>query len=94
MFTIEEREPGVVSLAGRFDAAQSEKAEEVLGPQEGPLVLDFADLEYIASSGIGVILKTFTRLHRAGHPMRLRNVQPHIRNIFHYSGLDQLIPLD
>lgn len=94
MLTIEEREPGVVSLAGRLDSAQVGKAEEFLGSMEGPVVLDLSELEYIASSGIGVILKTFTRLHRAGQSMRLRNLQPHVRNIFHYAGLDQLLPLD
>jgi anti-sigma B factor antagonist len=94
MFSIEQREPGVVALAGRFDAAQVERAERVLDPLSGPIVLDLADLEYIASAGIGVILKTLKRVHGGGHTMRLRNPRPHVRSIFYYSGLDQILLIE
>lgn len=94
MFSIEQREPGVLALAGRFDAAQVEKAEQVFGPLSGPIVLDLADLEYIASAGISVILKTLKRVHGNGHSMRLRNLRPHVRNIFYYAGLDHVLIIE
>lgn len=94
MLNIEEREGGVVALAGRFDAAQVEHAEQTLDRIDGPLVLDLAGLDYIASAGIGVVLRTYKRLRPEGHELRLVNAPAHIRNIFHYAGLDQILDIE
>ena len=56
MFTIEEQDAGMFRLGGRFDAAQVETAEATLGGASGAVTLDLADLDYIASAGISVVL--------------------------------------
>ena len=94
MLNIEEREGGVVALAGRFDAAQVESAQETLDRIAGPVVIDLAGLDYIASAGIGVVLRTFKRLKAEGKDLRLVHAPPHIRNIFHYAGLDQILTIE
>ena len=66
MFSIELGEDGNVRLNGRLDAAQCAKAEEFLGTVDGPSTLDFAQLEYISSAGLGILLKTQKRLVENG----------------------------
>ena len=65
MLNIERREDGVVALGGRFDAAQVDAAAAELDPISDSIVLDLTELDYIASAGIGVVLRTYKRL-RAG----------------------------
>ncbi len=94
MLKIEEREGGVLALSGRFDAAQVEAAQATLGQATGPLTINLAGLDYIASAGIGVVLQTFKRLKAEGQELRLVEAPPHIRNIFHYAGLDQILTIE
>lgn len=94
MLNIEEREGGVIALSGRFDAAQVEPAQQALDRISGPVVIDLSGLDYIASAGIGTILRTFKRLQSDGQELRLVNAPPHIHNIFRYAGLDQILNLE
>jgi len=94
MFTIEQSQPDLVVLTGRFDAAQVDKAEQVLGSLEASTTLDLASLEYISSAGIGCLLRAYKRLTASGHQLRLVHARPHVRNIFHYSGLDQILSVE
>lgn len=82
-----------VALAGRFDAAQMEKAKGAFAALEGSTVVDFSRLEYISSAGLGVLLATQKRLRDRGAGLRLVNVSSHIRDIFHFSGLDQVFEI-
>ena len=81
---------GVVVVSGRLDAAQAPRAQEFLDQVSGPCVLDMAGLEYISSAGLGVLLKTQKRLMAAGSGIRLVNVNPHVKDIFRYSGMDKI----
>jgi anti-anti-sigma factor len=91
MFTIEESDAGVFRLGGRFDAAQVETAEASLGGATGAVTLDLAELDYIASAGISVVLALFKRLHADGGSLKLVNPTAHVHNVFKYAGLDQVL---
>jgi anti-sigma B factor antagonist len=93
MFDIELRNPGDVVVRGRLDAAQSDKAEAFLDSVDGEFVIDLSELEYISSSGLGVLLKTHKQLHSIGACLRLVHVNKHINDIFKYSGFDQLFDI-
>jgi len=93
MFEIELRSPGDVVCRGRLDAAQSEAAEAFLDAVQGEFVIDLSGLEYISSSGLGVLLKTHKRLHGAGGALKLVHVNKHISDIFRYSGFDRLFDI-
>lgn len=82
-----------VVLSGRLDASQAGTAQEFLDQVEAPCVLDVNGLEYISSAGLGVLLKTHKRLMAAGSGIRLINVNPHINDIFRYSGMDKLFSI-
>jgi len=93
MLEIKSGENQEIVLIGRFDAAQAESAKAVfLTLQEGRVV-DFSALEYISSAGLGVLLAAQKRLSDRGHSLRLINVNPHIRDIFRFSGFDQIFDI-
>lgn len=94
MLTIEECGGGNVAIAGRLDAAQAPIAQAQLDRLSGNLILDCRRLEYISSAGLGVLLKTQKRLLAQSAKLRLTGVSPHIRDIFAYSGFDQIFEIE
>ena len=83
MFDITMTDEGNVSLSGRLDAAQARKAEDILAEISGPCRIDFTGLEYISSGGLSVLLITYKRLSDQGHSLKLVNMSPHVREVFH-----------
>jgi anti-sigma B factor antagonist len=94
MLAIENGPEGVVLIAGRLDAAQSQAAQAFLDKLEGAPTLDCTRLEYISSAGLGVLLKTQKRLMASGGKLRLTGLSRHLRDIFQYSGFDRIFEID
>jgi anti-anti-sigma factor len=94
MFEIGFGEQGVVVVSGRLDAAQTDRAQEFLDQLSGPSTLDFSGLDYVSSAGLGVLLRTQKRLMSGGGGLKLVNVNPHIYNIFRYSGFDHIFEIE
>jgi len=90
MFDIEFNDQGEIAVSGRLDAAQSAKAQEFLDQVAGECVVNMAQLEYISSAGLGVLLKTHKRLMKGSSGLKLINVSSHINDVFRYSGFDKL----
>jgi anti-sigma B factor antagonist len=82
-----------VVLAGRFDAAQVDKAKTFFAGINEGTTIDFASLDYISSAGLGILLATQKRLSDRGAGLRLVNVNRHIRDVFHFSGFDQIFEI-
>lgn len=93
MLKIESPAPGHIKLQGRLDATQAAAAQAFLDEHNGVLTLECSGLEYIASAGLGVLLKTQKRLKPAGGRLRLVGLSPHVRNIFVYAGFDKLFEI-
>jgi len=83
-----------VFLSGRFDASQSEKAYSVFKNISSTVFVDFKDLDYISSLGLGVLLSTQKRLNQTGHKLKLRNLNNHIREVFGYAGFDMIFEIE
>lgn len=81
-------------MAGRFDHLQGPAAEEFLDRVDASVVVDFKELEYISSAGIGVLLKTQKRLRTSGQALKIVNPNPHIQNVFRYAGLIEIFQMD
>lgn len=94
MLTIETAADGRVAMAGRLDASQAPTAQAFLDKLNGEVVLDCTALDYLSSAGLGVLLKTQKRLMAAGGQMRLVGVSRHLRDIFTYSGFDQIFDIE
>lgn len=93
MLAIESGTDGAVTITGRLDAAQCPKAQAFLDGVHGAVTLQCAGLEYISSAGLGVLLKTQKRLMASGGKLKLAGVNPHLRDIFQYSGFDQIFEI-
>jgi len=93
MLTIESGDDGVVIVAGRLDAAQAAAAQAFLDGVQGTVTLDMSRLEYISSAGLGVLLKTQKRLLGKSGKLRLAGVGKQLRDIFVYSGFDQIFEI-
>ncbi len=82
-----------ITLTGRLDAAEAERARNVFLNLEDAKIVDFARLDYISSAGLGVLLAAQKKLSERGQRLRLINVNGHIRDIFHFSGFDQIFDI-
>ncbi|MBP7147578.1 MAG: STAS domain-containing protein [Acidobacteria bacterium] len=95
MFEIRREEDGSLTLSGRFDAAQLEKAEAVLQRVEEPVTVDLSGLDYISSAGLGALLRAQKRLVASrGRGLRLVRPNRHIQDVFRFSGFDQVFEID
>ena len=94
MFSIEFGDNGEILCSGRLDAAQCARAEEFLGAVDSSSTLDFAQLEYISSAGLGILLKTQKRLVENGAGLKIINVNNHIHDVFRYSGFHSIFEIE
>ena len=94
MFDIRIEDGGNVVLLGRLDAAQVEKAHEVLNRVTKSTIVDFKDLQYISSAGLGVLLAAQKRLSQTGSRLKLINMSSHIKDVFHYARFDMIFEIE
>ena len=94
MFEIEKNDAGLVVLIGRLDTAQADKAQRLLAGVDGPCVIDFSQLEFISSSGLGVLLVTQKRVAKEGGSLKLVNMTQRMRDVFRYTGFDRIFDID
>ncbi len=94
MFDIEFGAHGDVLCSGRLDAAQCEKAQSFMDGISGASVLDFGNLEYISSAGLGILLKTQKRLSASGDALKIINVNNHIHDVFRFSGFHAIFEIE
>jgi len=87
----------IVKVRGELDVLTApflwEQIEPVLANVTGKLVLDFADLGFIDSMGLGVIVRAQSRL-RGEAPERqiiVRHLNAHARKVFEITGLDRVL---
>lgn len=93
MFQIDYGTNGEIICSGRLDAAQCAKAQSFMDGVEDAKIVDFADLEYISSAGLGVLLKTQKRLSESGAKLKIINVNNHIHDVFRYSGFHAIFEI-
>lgn len=55
------------------------------------LILDFSALQFMDSSGIGVILGRYRQMRDRGGQVCVIHMNCHIARIFHMSGMDRVI---
>lgn len=94
MFDIDDTDNNRIGLHGRFDASQTERVREVLDKVQDSCIIDFGELDYISSAGLGVLLGTQKRLVAHGKGLKLINLNGHIREIFRIAGFDQIFEIE
>lgn len=64
---------------------------EIEGTLPKSLILDFSEVQFMDSSGIGLILGRKRLVEALGGGLYIKNTKPHIRKIISLAGLDNLI---
>lgn len=94
MFDIWQDEEGIIHLKGMFVAGKSQKAEEILQGITTSTVLDFQELKYISSSGLGLLIKIQRRLDADGDKIKIINASDHIRELFTVTRFDLIFDIE
>jgi anti-sigma B factor antagonist len=94
MFSISVNEKGTIVLTGRLDAAQVEIAREVLSGLVDSAVVDFQNLDYISSAGLGVLLATQQRLKKGGKAIKLVHMNRMVRDVFKIARFDLIFEIE
>lgn len=88
----------IVTLTGSLDTAASIEVDQTLKfitEGEGKdIVFECADLEYIASSGLRILLDVLKKNKAKGHKVILRNVNDDIKNVFNITGFINLFEFE
>jgi len=94
MFTVTFAEDGIIKLAGRLDASSSDAAGAEFSKIKGSATMDFSELEYISSAGLGVLFAAQKRLKESGHGLKLTNLNSHIRDVFKFARFDLVFEIE
>ncbi len=85
---VKQTQPGVVTVspAGPINAEThvtlSAELERLLKEPVKTLVLDMAEVDFISSVGVGLIVKTKTTLSRGGGDLAMINMQDQVKKVF------------
>ncbi len=84
----------IVELKGRIDSMNAEQAkneilDQLTGLGESEVILDAAELEYISSAGLRVILQ----LKKQYPDLRIENVNSEVYEILDMTGFTEIIPV-
>lgn len=91
-----EKDVVITTVKGRLDSSTSPKLDAFLAtlPEGGSAVLlDFAELTYISSAGLRVVLKAAKLAKGAGVPLAVCGLIPPVHEVFDISGFSTLIPI-
>jgi anti-sigma B factor antagonist len=94
MFEIRKTDESHITLSGRFDASRVQTAQAVFETVVDSCTVDFSDLEYISSAGLGVLLATYKRLDASGKRLKLTHMKKLVRDVFRYSRMDTLFEIE
>lgn len=95
MLKIEPQTDGNLRFSGRWDASQGEEASHVLDALTQGCALDLADLSYISSLGLSLLLKTQKRLSESENgELLLTNVNAHLNDVLHFAGFNHVFKIE
>ena len=93
MFTMTKAPDGSIKLAGKMHDAYFKYAEDYLQDITETTTLDFSDLIYISSSGLGLLLRTQKRLETTGQALVLTGMSGHVRELFAITRFDTIFDI-
>ena len=85
-----------VALEGRIDTLTAPQLETELAPLlDGvtELVIDIAQVAYISSAGLRVMLSTHKKMLAAGGSLTISNAVPAVREVFDITGFSDILTL-
>ena len=89
----------VITMTGSLDTAAAIETEQTLKPitaneEAKDIVFECKELEYIASSGLRILLDVLKKTKAKGKKVTLRNVNDDIKNVFKITGFINLFEFE
>lgn len=88
----------VATLEGELDTAAAMEVEKEMQPlyecKDRDIVIECGKLEYIASSGLRILLSILKNAKASGNKVTLRNMNDDIMNVFKMTGLINLFDIE
>lgn len=88
----------VATLEGELDTAAAMEVEKEMQPlyecKDRDIVIECGKLEYIASSGLRILLSILKNAKAGGNKVTLRNMNDDIMNVFKMTGLINLFDIE
>ena len=88
----------IATLVGEMDTAAAVEAEEILKPlynSEGKdVIIDCEKLEYIASSGLRILISILKGAKACGSKVVMRGVNDDIKNVFKLTGFNTIFDFE
>ena len=84
----------VLEITGRLDTTTAPNLDAVineLSEDIKELVFNMAELEYISSAGIRVILSAYKKMNQSGGIMRIEKANDMVREVFEMTGLVEML---
>jgi len=97
--TVREVAPGVrvIDIVGEItgfsEEALRDAHEKAAADEARAVILNFVELEYMNSGGIGLLVTTLIRAQRSGHVLCAYGLSDHYREIFSLTRLDEAIEI-
>lgn len=77
----------VIAVAGRIDTTTAPQLEaEVSLDGVKDLTFDFADVEYVSSAGLRLLVKAYKEMTSVGGAMKIANIRPIVKEVFDITG--------
>ncbi len=88
----------VVTISGRLSmGGETERLDAtvkgLLLKDTKKFVLDITALEYLDSSGIGMVVSCLTNVKKAGGELCVAGANPRIKRIFNMTGVENMMPM-
>lgn len=87
----------IASISGELDQHYASEVRHDLDAKISggckDLVFDFSGLEFMDSSGIGVIVGRYKAIKSMGGKVRIANINPQVSRIIKLSGIEKIIPV-
>ena len=92
--TIENGKETVINLSGQLDTLTSVDLEKEIAPILQTVVLDGAELTYISSAGLRLLLTLQKGMKNKGGSFRLKNIQNEIMEILNITGFSHILTIE
>jgi len=86
----------ILSLSGRLDTVTSPKLQETLMAElltSASIELDFAEVDYVSSAGLRVLLLGEKNAKSSGKSMTLKNVSAEVQEVFEITGFSGILTI-
>ena len=86
-----------IEVKDRIDTVTAPDFENEITDEMGKfdsLIIDFANLEYLSSAGLRVLISTQKKLKSDNIPTVIKNVSDPIKEIFQMSGFDKILKIE